>query len=87
MIGRRPNEFETERRIPEDFPMPKQKTHKGAAKRLKVSASGKVKMPRAGKSHLMSTNTPKSRRQLKRASYIQGKQAKTTRELLAPGRR
>jgi len=67
--------------------MPKQKTHKGAAKRVKVSAKGKVKMPRAGKSHLMSTNTPKSRRQLKRASQIQGKQAQTTRELLRPGRR
>lgn len=39
--------------------MPKLKTHRGAAKRFKVSATGKIRHKRAGKSHLL---TKKSRR-------------------------
>ena len=34
--------------------MPKLKTHKGLKKRIKISAKGKVKRSRPGKSHLMS---------------------------------
>ena len=34
--------------------MPKQKTHKGLAKRVKVTGSGKVKRRRCNGSHLMS---------------------------------
>jgi len=34
--------------------MPKQKTHKGLAKRVKVTARGKIKRQRAGSGHLMS---------------------------------
>ena len=34
--------------------MPKVKTHKGLAKRVKVSANGKVRRKKAGKGHLMS---------------------------------
>ena len=67
--------------------MPKQKTHKGAAKRMKLTAKGRVKMSRAGKSHLMSTNSPKSRRQLKGSKLMKGKQASITREMLGPGRK
>jgi len=37
--------------------MPKQKTHKGLAKRVKVTARGKVKHRRAGGSHLMSSRS------------------------------
>jgi len=33
--------------------MPKQKTHKGLAKRVKVTARGKIKRYRAGGGHLM----------------------------------
>ena len=67
--------------------MPKEKTHKGAAKRMKLTAKGKIRMARAGKSHLMSTNTPKSRRQLKGTKLMKGKQVKSTVRMLAPGRK
>jgi large subunit ribosomal protein L35 len=67
--------------------VPKQKTHKGAAKRMKLSAKGKVKKARAGKSHLNSTNTPKSRRQLKGTNAMSGQQVKTTQEMLSTGRK
>ncbi len=44
--------------------MPKQKTHKGLAKRVKISANGKVMRKKAGMGHLMSSKTSKRRRQL-----------------------
>ena len=36
----------------EDVPLPKMKTHKGAARRFKVSGSGKLLRMHRGKSHL-----------------------------------
>ena len=33
--------------------MPKMKTHRGAAKRFKITGSGKVKRYRANKSHIL----------------------------------
>jgi large subunit ribosomal protein L35 len=45
--------------------MPKQKTHKGLKKRVKVSARGKVKVGQAGKSHLMTGTRGKNVRKLR----------------------
>jgi len=44
--------------------MPKQKTHKGLSKRVKVTARGKVKHRRSGGGHLMSAKTAKRRRKI-----------------------
>ncbi|MFN7976031.1 MAG: 50S ribosomal protein L35 [Acidobacteriota bacterium] len=44
--------------------MPKQKTHRGAAKRFKVTASGRVKRGQAFKSHILSKKTRKRKRKL-----------------------
>ena len=44
--------------------MPKQKTHKGLAKRVKVTARGKIKRGRAGGGHLMSHKSSKQRRKI-----------------------
>jgi len=44
--------------------MPKQKTHKGLSKRVKVTARGKVRRRKAGMGHLMSSKNAKRRRQL-----------------------
>jgi len=52
--------------------MPKHKTHKGLAKRVKVSATGKVKRHRAGRSHLMSTKNAKRRRRLRASALAWG---------------
>ena len=49
--------------------MPKMKTHKGAAKRFKVTKKGKIKHYNAGRSHLASTKSPKRRRN-KRHSHV-----------------
>jgi large subunit ribosomal protein L35 len=45
--------------------MPKMKTHKGARKRFRVTASGKLKRQQAGKKHLNSWKTGKRKRQLR----------------------
>jgi large subunit ribosomal protein L35 len=44
--------------------MPKQKTHKGLAKRIKVTARGKITHKRAGTGHLMKSKNAKRRRRL-----------------------
>lgn len=50
--------------------MPKQKTHKGLAKRVKVTARGKIKHRRAGASHLMSGKSAKRRRRIRRPAVV-----------------
>ena len=50
--------------------MPKMKTHRGAAKRFKVSAGGKVMRRRSEKSHILTKMTTKRKRQLRGTSMI-----------------
>lgn len=50
--------------------MPKMKTHKGAKKRFKVTATGKVKRLRANKSHILTKKDPKRKRRLRQATTI-----------------
>jgi len=56
--------------------MPKQKTHKGLKKRVKITATGKVKYKRAGGGHLMSGKNAKRRRRVGSSSIITGAMAK-----------
>jgi len=46
------------------------KTKKSAAKRFKITASGKVLRPSAGKRHLMQAKNPKRRRNLRSTSTV-----------------
>ncbi|MHC4396938.1 MAG: 50S ribosomal protein L35 [Planctomycetota bacterium] len=60
--------------------MPKQKTHKGLSKRVKITASGKVKYKRTCGGHLMSGKNAKRRRRISGSSTMtttMGKTAKT----------
>ena len=50
--------------------MPKMKTHKGAAKRFKVTATGKVRRNKAYKSHILTKKTSKTKRNLRRPDVI-----------------
>ena len=50
--------------------MPKQKTHKGLKKRVKITARGKLKRKRAGAGHLMSGKSGKQRRRLRQRSLV-----------------
>ena len=48
----------------------KMKTHKGAAKRFKVTGSGKVKRMKAYKSHILTKKTPKRKRNLRQSTLV-----------------
>ncbi len=50
--------------------MPKMKTHKGVAKRFKVTGTGKVKHHRPGKSHLLSVKSGKRKRHMRRPLVV-----------------
>lgn len=63
--------------------MPKMKSHRGAAKRFKVSKSGKVKFRRAYRAHLLTVcKTPKQKRQLRAGSYLCDADAKRIKKML-----
>jgi large subunit ribosomal protein L35 len=59
--------------------MPKQKTHKGLSKRIKLTASGKIKHKRSGCGHLMSGKNAKRRRRIGKSVIMKSTMAKTAR--------
>ena len=50
--------------------MPKLKTQRGAAKRFKKTASGKIKRHKAYKTHILTKMSPKRKRQLRRPGLV-----------------
>jgi large subunit ribosomal protein L35 len=50
--------------------MPKMKTHRGAAKRFRSTASGKFKRSKAYKSHILTKKTTKRKRKLDTPTLI-----------------
>ena len=62
--------------------MPKQKTHKGLSKRVKITASGKVKHKRSGAGHLMSSKNAKRRRRISTPANMAKGGAKTVKIML-----
>ncbi|MFH1353258.1 MAG: 50S ribosomal protein L35 [bacterium] len=61
----------------------KMKTHRGAAKRFRLNAGGKVKRAHAGKSHLNGGKKRSRLRGLKKKDYVSGKQAKLVRSIIS----
>ena len=62
--------------------MPKQKTHRGAAKRFKVSATGKVMRHHSETSHILSKKTTKRKRKLRKSTQVSPAFEKTVKKLL-----
>ena len=62
--------------------MSKQKTHKGAAKRFKLTASGKVKRKRAYGRHILTKKTRKRKRRLRAATLVSVADQATVRLML-----
>ncbi|RMD59394.1 MAG: 50S ribosomal protein L35 [Nitrospirae bacterium] len=62
--------------------MPKLKTHRGAAKRFKITSSGKIKRKRACLSHLLTGKSSKRTRRLRQATYVDKADYKTIRKLI-----
>jgi large subunit ribosomal protein L35 len=62
--------------------MPKMKTHRGAAKRFKVTSTGKIMRRKAFKNHILEKKTPKRKRHLgKEAELTGGDRARAKRQL------
>jgi large subunit ribosomal protein L35 len=62
--------------------MPKQKSHKGIKKRMKLTRKGKILRSRAGKGHLLSGKSGQRRRRLRRKGLVSVTQVKTYTRLI-----
>ncbi len=65
--------------------MPKLKTNKGAAKRLKLTKTGRIKRGSPGLRHMMKTKNAKRRRRLRKAKLIAPCEERRMRRLLGLG--
>jgi large subunit ribosomal protein L35 len=50
--------------------MPKQKTHKGTAKRFRVTGTGKIMRGKAFKSHILEKKSPKRKRGFRQETEV-----------------
>ena len=64
--------------------MPKQKTHKGASKRFKVTGGGKVMRHQSMHSHILTKKTTKRKRNLRKAVEVSPAFASTLKTMLNP---
>ena len=62
--------------------MPKLKTKRSAAKRFKVTGTGKLMKMNANKSHILTKKETKRKRNLRKATYVSETQAKTVKKIL-----
>ena len=60
----------------------KRKTHRGAAKRFKISATGKIVRSHSGKRHLMGAKPAKRMRRLKKLTLVHKADARKVRAML-----
>jgi large subunit ribosomal protein L35 len=67
--------------------MPKMKTHSGAKKRFRKTATGKLRGRHSFTSHILEKKSAKRKRRLGRPVEVSGADAKRVRELLGGGGR
>ena len=63
--------------------MPKMKTHRGAAKRVTKTASGKLKRKRAYHSHILEKKSTKRKRRLRSSALVSDPDAKVLKRMLS----
>ena len=62
--------------------MPKMKTNRGAAKRFKLTGSGKIKRNKAFSSHILTKKSTKRKRGLRQSDLVDSANAKAIRKIL-----
>jgi len=62
--------------------VPKIKTNRGAAKRFKLTATGKIKRSKAFANHILTKKSPKRKRALKASTFISKSDVKHIQRLL-----
>lgn len=65
--------------------MPKMKTHRGAAKRVKKTGTGKLKRMRSNKSHILTKKTTKRKRRLRQPDLVSKADEKRLNKMLPYG--
>jgi large subunit ribosomal protein L35 len=65
--------------------MPKMKTHRGAAKRFKLTGSGKVKFKRANLRHGLEHKSKDSKKESMKAGYLKKCNERAIKRLLGVG--
>ena len=63
--------------------VPKLKTHKGAAKRFKLTGSGKVRRRHALKNHILTKKTRKRKRHLRKSAAVSPAFSKAVRRMIS----
>ena len=62
--------------------MPKVKSNRGAVKRFKVTAKGKIKRLSSHHSHILTKKSRKRKRQLRKGKLVDGHDLKRVRKML-----
>ena len=62
--------------------MPKIKTNRAAAKRFKVTGTGKLKRSKAYKRHILTKKTTKTKRNLRKAALVDATNVKNMKKIL-----
>jgi len=65
--------------------MPKTKTHRGAAKRFRITGTGKIRRRKVNRSHLLEKKSSRRKRRLARGAEVQGARRKHVKRLLGRG--
>ncbi len=62
--------------------MPKMKTKRAAAKRFKLTATGKIKMKKAGLRHILTKQSPATKRNRRKGGYVAAVDERQTKRML-----
>ena len=62
--------------------MPKMKTKRGAAKRLSLTGTGKVKCKKSKLRHILGSKTTKQKRRLRKGAYLSAADEKRIKKIL-----
>ena len=62
--------------------MPKMKSNRGAAKRFRLSATGKIKRKKAYHSHILTKKSPNRKRNLRKAGQVHSADARRVRKMI-----
>ncbi len=62
--------------------MPKIKTNRGAAKRFKKTASGKIKLKKSGLRHILTSKSTGRKRGLRKADFVAASDVKSVNRML-----
>ena len=65
--------------------MPKTKTHRGAAKRFRLTATGKIKRHKSGKGHILTKKRRKRKRNLRKPTLVHEADERRMKQALGAG--